>query len=169
MEDYKFIPELYNMLKKGSSDEEVANYIATKGIRLGKDMIAATFKRAGKKDNITEMLKEYEVSIGDTIQSRMTNRIGTVYGVHADGRTLEVKWAEGGRQLISKEAAYKLKNKKIEGKLANDATPYGDVDKLKKNNGTEVDEQEVPEFKVTSPEKSETYLQQPKDKEVKAI
>jgi hypothetical protein len=169
MEDYKFIPELYNMLKKGSSDEEIANYIATKGIRLGKDMIAATFKRAGKKDNITEMLKEYEVSIGDTIQSRMTNRIGTVYGVHSDGRTLEVKWAEGGRQLISKEAAFKLKNKKVDGKLANDATPYGDVDKLKKNNGTEVDEQEVPEFKVLSPEKSETYLQQPKDKEVKAV
>lgn len=168
MEQYNFIPELYNMIKKGSSDEELAGYIANKGLKYGSKMIANTFKRAGKKDNITEMLRESEVSIGDTIQSRMTNKIGTVYGVHKDGRTLEVKWNEGGRQLISKESAYKLKNNKIDSKLANDVNPYGDLDKLVKNTPTDIKQEEVKvEIKNNSVSKSKTP-EQPVNKEVKA-
>ena len=173
MDNYEFIPELYNMIKKGSSDEDLAGYIANKGLKYGKKMIENTFKRANKKDNITEMLREYDLGIGDTVQSRMTNRIGTVYGIKADGRTVEINWEnKGGRQNISKESLFKISNKKVEGKFGTGvgtSNPYGDLDKLVKNTLTDIKQEEVKvEVKNNSVSKSKTP-EQPKGKEVKAV
>lgn len=131
-----FIPELYNLIKKGATDYELADYIAKKGIRYGNQLLSNTFRRAGRVDNITQKLGETDISVGDTIKSRMTARIGKVFGVRSDGRTIEVQWETGGKQALSKESVFKLRSKSNETnveKVNYDGDKnYAEFDKVKK-------------------------------------
>ena len=126
-------------------------------------------KKAEKK-NITEALETNDIKIGEKIVSRFTGQEGEITGILASGG-IEVQFKDGNKQNVSIESLFKTKGGKVDSKLVNGIPkPYGDYDPLKKGNkDIENIEVEVPEFKVTSPEKSETPMQDPKDKEVKAV
>jgi hypothetical protein len=135
----------------------------------GIDNLDELGKEAENK-NITEAIESIDIKIGDKIMSRFTGKEGIVTGILASGG-IEVKFKDGNKQNISIESLFKIKGGKAESKLVNGIpTPYGDVDPLKKGNkDIENIETEVPEFKVLSPKKTETPMQDPKDKEVKVV
>ena len=111
MED--IIYPLYHMLKRDVSGDQIADWMAINGLRHSNQMLRKTIKKAGREDLLVYLIEQEDIKIGDLIKSRMTARIGTVRGISADGDTIEVKWDSGGRQKLSKESVYKLRNKDI--------------------------------------------------------
>ena len=75
---------------------------------------------AGREDLIGYLIQEEDISLGDTVKSRMTARIGKVTKIRPDGDTIMVKWDAGGSQLLSKESVFKLRSKEIDNKSTKD-------------------------------------------------
>ena len=111
--DAEYIVPLYRLLKSGVSLDKIFDWMSINGMRHSNQMVKRTLKFAGREDLIEYLIKEEEISLGDSIKSRMTAREGTVVGIRPDGDTIEVKWDTGGRQLLSKESVFKLRTKEI--------------------------------------------------------
>jgi len=68
-----------------------------------------------KKVELEDMfLKKKKVQVGNTIRSRLNGRTGKVINVNKDGFTIEVKWDEGGSQILPVELVYVLTKKEKE-------------------------------------------------------
>jgi hypothetical protein len=107
-------------------------------------MVKRTLKRANRGDLIDYLIKEEEIKLNDTIKSRMTGRVGSVYMIRPDGDTIGVKWDSGGRQMISKESVFKLRSKEV-----NDTGDISHVNTCKKETYDNVIEPKVYEREVT--------------------
>lgn len=131
-QDKDYIIELYEMIKRQLPLDKIADWLAVNGLRHSNQMVTRTFKVAGREDLVEYFIKEEDIEIGDTIQSRMTARIGKVKGIHKDGDTIEVHWDAGGNQLLSKESVFKLRSKDISEisdmtKVKTKYDDYGDI------------------------------------------
>ena len=111
--DMEYIVPLYRLAISNSSVEKMADWLAMNGLRHSNQMVKRTLKLAGREDLIRYLIKEEDVSVGDSIKSRLTARTGTVTGVKPDGDTIEVIWDAGGKQLLSKESVFKLRTKEM--------------------------------------------------------
>lgn len=132
--DMAYINELYLMLQRDLPFEKIADWMAIHGLRHSNQMIKRTFKKAQREDLLEYFIKEEDIKIGDIIRSRFTARMGEVIGIHKDGDTIEVKWDSGGRQFLSKESVFKMRNKVVEDvsdlkKVHTVLNPYGDIQK----------------------------------------
>jgi len=129
-DDYIF--ELAKLIERGVADESISDWVASKGLRHSNQMLKKTLRYAGREDLIEYLIKEEDITIGDTIRSRYTARFGEVIGIHKDGDTIEVAWEAGGRQLLGKESVYKIKEKNIDSvkdltKVKSVYDNYGDI------------------------------------------
>lgn len=136
-QDRDYIFELYKLLELSVPDEKIADWMALNGMRHSNQLVRKTFKKAGREDLVQYFIKEEDIDLGDLIKSRWTARMGTVIGIHKDGDTIEVRWDSGGRQFVSKESVFKMRNKEIKKpgdviKVHSVLDPYGDIDKSKK-------------------------------------
>lgn len=127
--DAEYIVPLYRLLISNSPFEKVADWLAVNGLRYSNQLVRRTLKMAKREDLIPAFIKEMEVSLGDTVKSRWTARIGKVVGIHSDGDTIDVRWETGGIQPLSKESVFKLISKDIKdsgdmAKLHTDLEPY---------------------------------------------
>jgi hypothetical protein len=134
MKEDEYINELYQLLRRGSNDSSISDWVASRGLRHSNQMLKNTFKYAGREDLIEYLIKEEDIAIGDPIRSRFTGRFGKVTGIHKDGDTIEVLWEAGGRQLLSKESVFKMKEKNIDSvkdltKVKSVYDNYGDIEK----------------------------------------
>jgi len=134
MKEDEYINELYQLLRRGSDDSSISDWVASRGLRHSNQMLKNTFKYAGREDLIEYLIKEEDIAIGDPIRSRFTGRFGKVTGLHKDGSTIEVLWEAGGRQLLSKESVFKMKEKNIDSvkdltKVKSVYDNYGDIEK----------------------------------------
>ena len=134
MQKDDYILDLYQLLRRGSDDSVISDWVASRGLRHSNQMLKRTLKYAGREDLIEYLIKEEDIAIGDPIRSRFTGRFGKVTGIHKDGDTIEVQWEAGGRQLLSKESVFKMKEKNIDS--AKDLTKvksvydnYGDIER----------------------------------------
>jgi len=129
-----YVNELYHLIKRGATNERIADWIALNGLRHSNQTVRQTFKKAGREDLTSYFIQEEDIDVGDTIKSRMTARIGKVVGIRSDGDTILVKWDAGGVQLLSKESVFKMRNKDIQdvddmAKVHSVLDPYGDIKK----------------------------------------
>jgi hypothetical protein len=124
------------MLRRDFPVDKIADWMAINGLRHSNQMVSRTFKIAKREDLLEYFIQESDIKVGDTVQSRMTARIGKVKGIHKDGDTIEVHWDAGGSQLIGKESVYKLRSKDMDIETPHDLTKvktiydnYGDIKK----------------------------------------
>lgn len=111
--DAEYIVPLYRMAISNVSNERIFDWMAVNGLKYSNQMVKRTLRLAKREDLIDVLIKEEDISLGDTVKSRMTARIGEVIGIRPDGDTIVVKWDAGGRQIISKESVFKLRSKEI--------------------------------------------------------
>jgi hypothetical protein len=129
-----YILELYEMLKRNFPLDKISDWMAIKGIRHTAQMVRNTFKKAGREDLMHDFIQEEDIKIGDTIRSRSTARFGKVIGIHKDDFVIEVRWASGGTQLLSKASVFKMREGEINStkdfKIPKTITDdYGDINK----------------------------------------
>jgi len=134
MQDDDYIIDLYQLIKRGSDDSTISDWVASRGLRHSNQILKRTFKYAGREDLIEYLIKEEDIAIGDTVRSRYTGRFAKVIGIHKDGDTIEVSWETGGRQLLGKESVYKMKEKYIDStkeisKVKSVYDNYGDIER----------------------------------------
>jgi hypothetical protein len=134
MQKDDYILDLYQLLRRGSDDSVISDWVASRGLRHSNQMLKRTLKYAGREDLIEYLIKEEDIAIGDPIRSRFTGRFGKVTGIHKDGDTIEVQWEAGGRQLLSKESVFKMKEKNIDSvkdltKVKSVYDNYGDIER----------------------------------------
>ena len=101
------VPEEYKL-------EKMTEWLARNALKVSNQMVRRTLKKAGRDDLADYFVKQEDISVGDTIKSRMTGRFGTVIKEHWDGETVSVKWETGGIQPVSKGALFKMHEKKDE-------------------------------------------------------
>jgi len=111
--DAEYIVPLYRMAISNVPNEKIMDWMAYNGLRYSNQMVKRTLRMARREDLIDVFIQEEEISIGDTIKSRSTARIGEVTGIRPDGDTIMVRWDAGGSQLLSKESVFKLRSKEI--------------------------------------------------------
>jgi len=111
--DAEYIVPLYRMALSNSSIEKIADWMAASGMKFSNQMVKRTLRMAKREDLIEYLIQEEDISLGDTVKSRMTARVGEVVKIRPDGDTIHVKWETGGTQPLSKESVFKLRSKDI--------------------------------------------------------
>lgn len=129
--DASIINPLYSLAMRGGSAEDIMNWVES-NTKYSRTQISRTLKHAGMHDLADYIINEVDVSVGDTVRSRSTARVGKITGIHSDGCTVDVKWATGGVQAMSKEYLVKLSNKEDTNhykKYTTENDPYSGMDK----------------------------------------
>jgi len=129
--DIDHIETLYKMLTMPNFPmERIADWMAINGLKYSNQLVARTFKMAGREDLKDVFIEEEDIKIGSIIRSRYTGRIGEVIEMKADGHTIVVKWDTGGSQPLSKESVFKLRNKNVDSSIdiKNIKKPYTQFD-----------------------------------------
>ena len=99
---------LDRLIRSNASNEQIYNWYEKSGSLYSNTNIKNTLRAAGREDLKGLIIKEEDISVGDKIKSRLTNREGKVIKIHWDGDTITVKWETGGIQPLAKESVYKL-------------------------------------------------------------
>lgn len=99
---------LDRLIRSKASNEKIVDWYNKSGGMYSNTDIKNTLRAAGREDLKGLIIKEEDISIGDKVKSRLTNREGKVIKIHWDGDTITVKWETGGVQPLSKESVYKL-------------------------------------------------------------
>jgi hypothetical protein len=138
IKDIDHIETLYKMLTMPNFPmERIADWMAVNGLKYSNQLVARTFKMAGREDLKDIFIEEEDIKIGSIVRSRYTGRIGEVIEMKADGHSIVVKWDTGGSQPLSKESVFKLRNKNIDSpvEVSDFKKPYtkydnyGDINK----------------------------------------
>lgn len=132
-QDYIF--ELHEMVKRNFPMDRIADWLAVNGLRHSNQMVANTFKRAGREDLVEYFIQEEDIKIGDTVRSRYSGRFGKVVEIGEDGYKIVVHWDAGGRQPLGKESVFKMREVEAVTELSEIKKPYpqydnyGDIEK----------------------------------------
>ena len=110
-EDSRVISSLYRLASSQKPIEDIMEWIEAHRTKYSLTQMSRTLKSAGMEDLADFIIGETDASIGDTIRSRSSARIGKIIGIHADGCTVDVRWDTGGIQPVPKENLVKLGNK----------------------------------------------------------
>lgn len=106
----EIIVTLLRLASAGTQDGEIFRWYEDNKERFTEASIRRTLAQAGKSDVLDFLIPETDISVGDTVKSRSTARVGKVLSIHPDGSTLDVKWNAGGRQMLSKESVFIVKS-----------------------------------------------------------
>ena len=133
--DVDYIPELYHLINRGVKESTIFDWLAINSIRVSNQMVQNTLRRAGREDLIKEFIQEEDVSIGDYIVSRLTNRRGKVIGINKNDINITVHWDAGGNQKIAKDSVFKIREGDIDSidDLKKLRINYPDYKDIKKN------------------------------------